>query len=170
MEKKQKSLKWLNIFLLLINLSAFTTFLFMNQSEEPKTAVNDVYKSDEYLKQRLNLTDEQFEQVIEMDQRVFRNYQVLIDIQCETNFNLIKELSSPDPSEEKMKELTEKLGTYHTAIKRQTVKHFQNVKSICEPPQIELLNNLLIEMMEAGDQCQYCNKEDCSRRKMIEEN
>ncbi len=170
MEKKQKSLKWLNIFLLVINLSAFATFLYMNQNNNSDSEVTDVYKSDEYLKQRLNLTEEQFEQIIEMDQKVFRNYQVLIDIQCETNFELIKELSSPNVSEEKMKELTQKLGTYHTAIKRQTVKHFENVRSVCNPSQQELLNNLLLEMMEAGDQCQYCNKEDCSRRKMIEKN
>jgi len=168
MEKKQKSLKWLNIFLLVINLSAFATFLYMNQSSNSDTELTDVYKSDEYLKQRLNLSDEQFEKIIEMDQKVFRNYQVLIDIQCETNFELIKELSSPNVSEEKMKELTQKLGTYHTAIKRQTVKHFENIRKVCNTAQQELLNNLLLEMMNAGDQCQYCNKEDCSRRKMLE--
>lgn len=170
MEKRQKSLKWLNIFLLVINLSALGTFLFINQIDSSNSEVNDVYKSDEYLKQRLNLSNEQFDKIIEMDQKVFRNYQVLIDIQCETNFELIKELSSEDVSEEKMKELTQKLGTYQTAIKRQTVKHFQNVRSVCEPEQQLLLNNLLMEMMEAGDQCQYCNKEDCSRREMIENN
>ncbi len=168
MEKKQKSLKWLNIFLLIINLSAFATFLYLNQPDEIEPDLNEVYKSDEYLKQRLNLSDEQFEKIIEMDQKVFRNYQVLIDIQCETNFELIKELSSTDVSEETMKDLTKKLGSYHTAIKRQTVKHFENVKSVCNPAQQELLKNLLLEMMEAGDQCQYCNKEDCSRRKMLE--
>jgi len=170
MEKKQKSLKWLNIFLLVINLSAFATFLYMNQSSNSDTELTDVYKSDEYLKQRLNLSDDQFEQIIAMDQKVFRNYQVLIDIQCETNFELIKELSSPNVSEEKMKELTQKLGTYHTAIKRQTVKHFENIREVCNTAQQELLNNFLLEMMNAGDQCQYCNKEDCSRRKMLEEN
>lgn len=169
MEKKQKSIKWLNIFLLIINLSAFATFLYMNQAGDTTSNQNDVYKSDEYLKQRLNLNDKQFEKIIEMDQKVFRNFQTLIDIQCETNFELIKELSSPEPSEEKMKQLTEKLGTYHTAIKRQTVKHFENIRSICEPEQEELLNKLLLEMLEAGDQCQYCNKEDCSRRKILEE-
>jgi len=165
MEKKQQTIKWLNIFLLIINLSAFATFLYMNQTQEAETT--DAYNSDEYLKEELKLSDEQFKKIIELDQKVFRNYQVLIDIQCETNFELVKELSSENPSEEVLKSLTDKIGKYHTAVKRQTVTHFQNIKSVCNEEQIVLLDNLLLEMMEAGNQCQYCNKANCSRRNQL---
>lgn len=166
MEKKQQTIKWLNIFLLIINISAFATFLYMNQSQDTNTS--DVYSSDEYLKDELNLSDDQYKQIIEMDQKVFRNYQVLIDIQCETNFQLIKELSSENPSDEELKRLADKIGKYHSAVKRQTVNHFQNIKSVCNEEQKLLLDNLLLEMMEAGDQCQYCNKANCSRRNQLD--
>ena len=166
MEKKQKTIKWLNIFLLIINISAFVVFLFMNQGQ--KNEAIDQYSSDEFLRERLQLTDEQFQKIIELDQVVFRNYQLLIDIECETNFELIKELSSKDSSKEELKRLLDKIGKYHALVKRQTVKHFQNIKSICNDEQKLLLDNLLIEMMEAGDQCQICNKEDCSRKNQIE--
>ncbi len=168
METKQKSIKWLNIFLLVINLSAFATFLFMNQSHETKKV--DAYSSDEYLKEKLNLSDSQFEKIMEMDRKIFRNYQLLIDVQCETNFELVKELSSENPSKEELKRLTDKIGKYHALIKRQTVTHFENIRSICNDEQKLLLHNLLLEMMETGDQCQYCNKANCSRRNQLEEN
>ncbi|WP_346857473.1 hypothetical protein [uncultured Draconibacterium sp.] len=166
MEKKQQTIKWLNIFLLIINISAFATFLYMNQTQKSETS--DAFNSDEYLKEVLQLTDKQFEEIMELDQKVFRNYQVLIDIQCETNFELVKELSSENPSEDELKRLTDKIGKYHTAVKRQTVTHFQNIKSVCDEDQKLLLDKLLLEMMEAGDQCEYCNKASCSRRNQLD--
>lgn len=165
MEKKQKTIKWLNIFLLIINLSAFATFLYMNQTQKIETL--KAFSTDEYLKEQLNLSEEQYQKIIELDQKVFRNYQILIDVQCETNFKLINELSSEKPSKEEMKRLTDKIGRYHTLLKRQTVHHFQNIKSICDKEQIILLDNLLLKMMKVGDQCQHCNKANCSRRDKI---
>lgn len=165
MESKGKAIKWLNIFLLVINISAFATFLFMNSKQE--TDFDDQYSSDEFLRDQLQLTNAQYEQVLEMDQKVFRNYQLLLDIECELNFDLIKALSSEDASEQEINEIVEKIGRYHGLVKKQTVKHFQNIKSICTDDQKELLEVLLLEMMEVGDQCQHCNKENCSRRQQI---
>jgi hypothetical protein len=167
MESKGKAVKWLNIFLLVINISAFATFLFMNSRQE--TGFDDQYSSDEFLRDRLQLSDDQYEQILEMDQKVFRNYQLLLDIECESNFELIKALSSENTSNEEISEIVEKIGRYHGLVKKQTVKHFQNIKSICTEEQKELLDALLLEMMEVGDQCQYCNKKNCSRRNQIEQ-
>ncbi|QGY45552.1 hypothetical protein GM418_18300 [Maribellus comscasis] len=167
MESKGKAVKWLNIFLLVINISAFATFLFMNSRQE--IGFDDQYSSDEFLRDRLQLSDDQYEQILEMDQKVFRNYQLLLDIECESNFELIKALSSENTSNEEISEIVEKIGRYHGLVKKQTVKHFQNIKSICTEEQKELLDALLLEMMEVGDQCQYCNKENCSRRNQIEQ-
>ena len=59
--------------------------LFMNQNQESTTTI-DQYSSDEFLKERLQLSEDQFDKIIEMDNSVFRSYQALIDIECETNF------------------------------------------------------------------------------------
>ncbi len=165
MNTKQNTMKWLNIFLLVINISAFGAFLFMNQNQD--TEYIDQYSSDEFLKERLKLSEEQFQEVLKMDQKVFRNYQLLIDMECETNFELIKQLSSEESSPEEIKQLIDKLGRQHALVKRQTVQHFQNIKSICDPEQKLLLDELLLEMMEAGNQCRYCNKANCSRRNQL---
>jgi DNA-directed RNA polymerase subunit F len=139
----------------------------MNSRQE--TGFDDQYSSDEFLRDRLQLSDDQYEQILEMDQKVFRNYQLLLDIECESNFELIKALSSENTSNEEISEIVEKIGRYHGLVKKQTVKHFQNIKSICTEEQKELLDALLLEMMEVGDQCQYCNKKNCSRRNQIEQ-
>ncbi len=166
MKKNQNTIKWLNVFLLVINISAFVVFLFMNQGQKNEDI--DQYNSDEFLRERLQLTQEQYQKIIELDQEVFRNYQLLIDIECETNFELIKELSLKNSSKKELKRLLDKIGKYHALVKRQTVKHFQNIKSICNDEQKLLLDNLLMEMMDAGDLCQICNKENCSRKNQLE--
>lgn len=165
MKNSHSVIKWLNIFLLVINISAFAAFLFMNRGNSQDTS--DQYSSDEFLRDRLKLTDEQYEKIKEMDEEVFRNYQLLIDIECEANFELIKHLSSENESTEEIKKSLDKIGKYHALVKRQTVKHFQNIKSICSEEQKQELDLVLMEMMEAGDQCQYCNKANCSRRNEI---
>ena len=59
MSKKQRILYWLNIFLLVINISAFVTFLLMNNSSG-KTEHDDRFSSDEFLKTELGLSEERY--------------------------------------------------------------------------------------------------------------
>lgn len=164
--KKHRITRWLNIFLLVINVSAITTIIAMNKGATPQI-VNDQFSSDEFLKQELNLTPEQYQTISELDAKIFRSYQALLDMQCEEQFKLLDELTQENPSAEKLDSLATKIGKIHTGIKRQTIKHFINIKSICDEDQEELLNQILIGMMEMENQCKYCNKEECDRRNQI---
>jgi hypothetical protein len=60
MNKQQRTMKWLNIFLLIINLSAFGTILFMNSGKASTDSQVSQVRSDQFLKQELNLSDEQY--------------------------------------------------------------------------------------------------------------
>ncbi len=162
MTKQHRIIKWLNIFLLIINLSAFITFLLMNRQESPDH--DEKFSSDEFLRTELGLTPEQFRKISVLNNDVFRLYQVFLDKKCELNFELIDELSSEKPSDAKMDSLAARIGQLDAALKKQTVRHFNNVKSVCNSEQRVLLDQLLKKMLDAGDQCKYCNKIDCARR------
>lgn len=165
MSKKQRILMWLNIFLLAINASAFTTILLMNKTSSQEH--DERFSSDKFLKAELGLSDDQYRKVSVMNSTIFRSYQAFLDYECELNFKLIAELSSESPSDSIMKSLAEKIGVMKGNMKKQTIKHFENVKSICTDSQKVLLDQLLKEMFEAGNQCKYCNKVDCSRRDQL---
>ncbi len=158
--------KWLNIFLLVINISAIVTIIAMNtgSSSEP---VSDQFSSDEFLRKQLHLTNEQFAAISELDAKVFRVYQSIIDLQCEEQFKLLNELSQENPSKEKLDSLAVNIGRLQTGIKRQTIKHFMNIKTIVDDDQKAMLDQLLIDMMEMNKQCKFCNKTDCDRREQI---
>lgn len=166
--KRHRIIKWLNILLLVINISAITTFLVMNKVPA-SDVIDDKFSSDEFLKKELNLTEEQYQTICELDAKIFRVYQSLLDIQCETHFKLLDELLCEYPSQERLDSIAKIIGRLHTGIKRQTIKHFINIKSICDEDQIVLLDQLLIDMMQMNEQCRYCNKVECDRRDQLNE-
>ncbi len=164
--KRQRITKWLNIFLLVINISAISTIIAMNQVDAPEV-ITGQFNSDEFLRQELNLTDDQFKTISELDAKIFRIYQSILDMQCEEQFKLLNELLLDDPSQGRLDSLAVKIGQLHTGVKRQTIKHFLNIKSIVDEEQKVLLDQLLIDMMKMNDQCKFCNKTDCDRRTQI---
>lgn len=163
-------MKWLNIFLLIINLSAFATLLFMNSGAASVVSQGSQVRSDQFLKQELNLSDDQFHTLVKLDGDVNRSYQLLLDKQCEFNFEMLEELSSVNPSRSKLDSIADRYGRYQTLLKRQTIRHFMNVRSVCSDEQILLLDNLLQSMMELDEKCAECNKLNCERRDRISNN
>jgi hypothetical protein len=165
-QKKSRITKWLNIFLLVINISAIATILLTSGST-PSVVVSDQFSSDEFLREKLDLTDAQFKEISALDAKIFRVYQSIIDMQCEEQFKLLNELTKAEPSVSYMDSLATNIGRLHTGLKRQTIKHFVNIRSIVDDEQEVLLDQILIEMMDMNKQCQFCNKTDCDRRKRL---
>ena len=164
--KSYRITKWLNIFLLAINISAFVTILYFNK-QAIQDDNDDKFNSDEFLKKELNLTEEQYKTISSLDAKIFRTYQVLLDKQCEANFKMLNELSSEEPSQERLDSIAKKMGKLHTALKRQTIKHFINIKNICDENQTLLLDQLLMDIMNMPELCSTCNKRECDRRNML---
>jgi len=165
MTKKQRIIQWLNIFLLIINISAFITFLMMNKPDNQKH--DERFSSDQFMKTELNLNQTQYMKVNSLNNNVFRIYQVFLDKKCELNFDLIDELSSENPSQSKMDSLCVRIGKLDASLKKQSIQHFKNIKSVCTPDQKLLLDHLMKAMLDAGNQCKYCNKIDCARRERL---
>ncbi len=167
-QKKQRITKWLNIFLLIINISAIMTILLAGRSAPAEEGLSDQFSSDEFLRQELKLSDEQFKEISALDVKIFRIYQSIIDMQCEQQFKLLAELTEEEPNIEYMDSLAVTIGRLHTGIKRQTIRHFMNIRTVVDDEQEALLDQLLVDMMEMNRQCQFCNKTDCDRRKQLQ--
>jgi hypothetical protein len=164
--KSHRITKWLNIFLLTINITAFVTILYINK-QPVQGANDDRYSSDQFLKKELNLNEEQYQTISSLDNKVFRSYQVILDKQCESNFKILNELLQEEPSLERLDSIAIKTGKLHTALKRQTIKHFINIKNICDENQTLLLDQLLMDMMNMPELCSTCNKRECDRRNRL---
>jgi hypothetical protein len=164
----KQTTKWLNIMFLVINISAFITLLvFSKPGNEPGAAQK--VSSLEFLKEELDLTDDQFEEIGKLDDKVFRSYHILVDLLCEAHFGLMDELGAEYPSDQKLDSLANKIGNLNAALKKQTIKHFMNIKLVCSEEQDVQLSNLFREMMNLDENCEICNKKECPRKERLEQ-
>lgn len=163
--KKHRAAKWLNYLLLMINLTALATILYMNRPSSPaKTQRETQLSSIEYLRDRLGLSDKQYQELIKLNEKTFRIYYVDIDLLCEANIELLEEMSKDSSDQAKIDKLTKKIGNLNEMLKKNTVRHFEQVKSICTEEQKYKLVLLFKDIMQLEEQCEICNRKECPRK------
>ena len=169
-KKINRSLKWLNILLLVINVSAIAAFLVRTGSGKAVTdsGASSEMASLQFMKSELSLSDEQYQEAVILNERTFRTYHLLVDMICEANVGMLEELSRDDCNQHALDSITKRIGNLNSSLKKETVRHFQNIKSICNEEQAAKLTLLFKEMMQLEEQCELCNKKECPRKVRIE--
>lgn len=169
-KKINRSLKWLNILLLVINVSAITAFLVRTGGSETtdRSGTSSELASLQFLKTELSLSDEQYQEAVILNERTFRTYHLLVDLICEANVGMLEELSRDDCNQHALDSIARKVGNLNTSLKRETIRHFLNIRSICNEEQAAKLTLLFKEMMQLEEQCELCNKKECPRKVRIE--
>lgn len=157
---------WCNIIFLMINTALFV-FLCSNTNREQPTETNSQELSLEFLRDELELTSEQFAQLMEMDRQVLKRHETVLKLLCQNRYRLLNELAKPEPSMEELNNTARSVGFLHRALKKQTIYHLLNVKKICTPEQTKKLNKIFIEILEIDKHCVEC-KTKCSKSEKSE--
>lgn len=163
---KNRLFYWCNIIFLMINTALFV-FLCSNTNREQPTETNSQELSLEFLRDELELTSEQFAQLMEMDRQVLKRHETVLKLLCQNRYRLLHELAKPEPSMEELNNIARSVGFLHRALKKQTVYHLLNVKKICTPEQSKKLNKIFIEILEIDKHCVEC-KTKCSKSEKSE--
>lgn len=163
---KNRLFYWCNIIFLMINTALFV-FLCSNTNREQPTETNSQELSLEFLRDELELTSEQFTQLMEMDRQVLKRHETVLKLLCQNRYRLLNELAKPEPSMEELNNTARSVGFLHRALKKQTVYHLLNVKKICTPEQTKKLNKIFIEILEIDKHCVEC-KNKCSKSEKSE--
>lgn len=163
---KNRLFYWCNIIFLMINTALFV-FLCSNTNREQPTETNSQELSLEFLRDELELTSEQFAQLMEMDRQVLKRHETVLKLLCQNRYRLLNELAKPEPSMEELNNTARSVGFLHRALKKQTVYHLLNVKKICTPEQTKKLNKIFIEILEIDKHCVEC-KTKCSKSEKSE--
>jgi Spy/CpxP family protein refolding chaperone len=105
---------------------------------------------DHFVRDRLNLDDQQFQEYVRLRKET-RDEQVRIAGELSAKRNaLMEELTTDEPDQEKLSELAKEIGQLHTRLKKNTIEHFKNMRSICRPEQMEELNDMMMDMSHRG--------------------
>lgn len=163
---KNRLFYWCNIIFLMINTALFV-FLCSNTNREQPTETNSQELSLEFLRDELELTSEQFAQLMEMDRQVLKRHETVLKLLCQNRYRLLNELAKPEPSMEELNNTARSVGFLHRALKKQTIYHLLNVKKICTPEQTKKLNKIFIEILEIDKHCTEC-KTKCSKSEKSE--
>jgi hypothetical protein len=166
-EKSNRILLWFNLILLLVIISAVSTFFVMKASDKKADDTSGVINSMDLLRKELNLSKEQYKKVLVENDRTVRTYNIVLDMMCETNVAMIEELAKKDSDPEVLDSLARKIGTLSTSLRRHTTDYFMNLKSICDEEQQRQLTVIFKRMMQLEEQCETCNKKDCPRKERI---
>jgi hypothetical protein len=168
--KKQRIIKWLNFLLLIINITAIITILYLNNpsaAKDNKSENATKFSSLEYLRDRLRLSNEQYQELIKLTEKTYRVYYLNLDLICESNIELLEEMSKDSIDPIKMDKLTNRIGLLNENLKKNTVKYFESIKTICNDDQKYELVQLFKDIMQLEDQCKLCNRKECPRKDRI---
>ena len=158
---KNKLFYWFNIIFLMVN-TALLVFLWQNTSREQPAENTSQELNMEFLREELELTDEQYAQLMELDQQVLKRHETVLKLLCQNRYRLLHELAKPEPSMEELTNTARSVGFLHRALKKQTIYHLLNVKKICTPEQSKKLNKIFIDILEIDKHCSEC-KTKCSK-------
>mgnify|MGYP006288101235 CR=1 FL=1 len=101
---------------------------------------------DRYLKQELDLNDDQFSEFLEIREDNKEKQHAIVKKLSEKRSELMNELSSETPDTTKLQEISQEIGGLHKKLKETTIEHFMRLKTICSPVQKEKLNDMIQRM------------------------
>ena len=162
--KHYSGLSWVNILLLTVNVCFLVAFVWYFVTSDTKLDSRMKSNSNEFLKDELNLTQDQYDQLNLLDKDNFEKTQVVLKLLCEQRNELLAEISKEEPSRERLNEITKETGYLHRGLNHQSVQHLLNIKEICTPEQKERMNEIFRELIGVDNQCKYCS-EKCAKSK-----
>lgn len=96
---KNKLFYWFNIIFLMVN-TALLVFLWQNTSREQPVENTSQELNMEFLREELELTNEQYAQLMELDKQVLKRHETVLKLLCQNRYRLLHELAKPEPSME----------------------------------------------------------------------
>lgn len=153
MEKpiKKRILVYGLIFLLVVNLAGVGTLIYFHIQSQEDISMSASRGSGKgpvnaYIKEKLQLTDEQYQRFKELKQQSSNNHQQIVRQLRNQRKEMLDELSKTHPDTNKLKQIAHQMGALHEQLKNATIDHFLNMKQLCRPEQERELLNIFRNM------------------------
>jgi len=137
---------WSVIILSVIILSSVGTFFILKTShKEPEN--KRFSQIMHFFKDELKLTPEQ-EKIFSVSRHeFFRHSKTIFDSLENKRQLMILEMCKPKPDTLVLYQIADQIGFLHAELKRTSIKHLLNLRSICTPEQVKKLNTINGELI-----------------------
>ena len=164
---KTRLVFWIMILVIVINVSAFTSFLFYYKAN--RTPVADTTSCSgtcRFLNKQLALTPEQSANVKKINQEFRAGTEPVVSEIKSTRNALLDELSIEKPDTLKINAYTSKISSLQSTLQKAAIVQFQQLKQICSPEQCLKLSAIYSEVYG----CSKMSQQQCKEMKPGREN
>jgi len=145
--------------LLVINITALITMFYRNRVQPPpsQSSNNELFQDVRergmyrFLKDELQLTNEQFSEFKESNQKNMINSHQIASKLNNSRREMMIELAKENPNRKKLDGIATEIGTLHYELKKTTIDHFLELKQICNKDQQQELQKLFMKLLHDQD-------------------
>ena len=155
---KRKILIVAIIVLFAINISALATIIFNNYQVKKRFEQNELVRKDAqtrgmnyFLKDELNLSNEQFESFKAINDKYFKKSQDIAFKLHNNRILLLEEVANINPNMNTLNLVAKEIGELHYELKLNTIQHFMELKNLCNDEQQEYLQHFFMRIIENQD-------------------
>ena len=141
-----KYIGWVVIVLAVLNVILLTFVLQGHQRSQKKRHEGGM----KLLEEQLNLSESQKEELKQMRESHFSRLEELRKDSRKTR-RALHDLWSEASSNQKVSELTKRLGDIHAAVEKATFEHFAEIRGICTPEQQKIFDSLIRDVLRQGE-------------------
>lgn len=143
--KKNRWLFWLMLFLIILNVSALVAYFVFKQNP-PTTPVTTQADPSEILREELTLTQEQTEQVAEINHQYRLVALPISDSIKQTRATILSELSQTNPDTNRLYQLAYTMALLQNQMQRASIRQYLELKAVVTPEQAMKLSTLYHEL------------------------
>lgn len=144
---------WIIVILLVINVSAITTIIYhvyFFKSTPPSEFISGE-RPHKFMKKELNLSPEQEKEFSQLKTEFRNNSKEILELLKENRIVIMEELSKTDPDTAKLNQIADEIGFLHTSLKKKSIKHFIDMKNMCDSGQFVRLGRMYKCMIMGED-------------------
>ena len=157
MERNHSLLVWVIVALAVLNISTFGTIFYQRYSFNKNLKLQTLQSppgrqyggtfSDDYFSDRLNFSQLQLEQFRKFNPEFRENVMEINFRLSELRNEMISEMGKANYDKNRLDELSDLIGTQHSALKRLTYNYYLDIRNICDSQQQQQLNTLFAETL-----------------------
>jgi hypothetical protein len=161
---KYRVVFWIMIVMILVNISAFTTYFFYYRAN--RAVIADTVSCSgtcRFLNEQLGLSPGQSGKVSEINRKFREQTEPLVAEIKNTRAAMLNELASGTPDTGKINKFAEKIGELQKTLQRAAIVQFQQLKQVCTPEQCFKLSAIYFDVYGCRKMGQDTGKNCCPK-------
>lgn len=158
LRNKYSILIWVIVILIATNFSMGFSFLYHKQQDkklleqtEQEAIELPAQQRTRFFREQLNLEPQQMETFRELN-RNFNRTAWQINHQLESlRMEMVREMGTENPDKQRLENISEEIGAFHTQIKNETIDYYLAMKEVCSAEQQDKLNEIFVSVLKGNE-------------------